>query len=291
VRKSVLFLAVMAVHGWSWTAASAQVGIDFRGAWINGPLGSSETAMVAKYPNITTAFVMKSADDHVFDEPKLFPKLRNVALEVGSRNVANLKALSINHPQLRCITIRQSEPLSDEAVSCLAKFTSLKSLELACPVATPSRLLRSLPSTLEQLEFRDSNLVREIQTSKSLEAVPKVLKTDNRVLAQLAIANGETEAAHDSRFPCLREITIERGSLGRDLLQLLYSPELRSLCLYGVNIEDGALRSLVRFKKLSSLNLAGTSLPEGEYAFVRSLPLRIVNSDNARQDVHTVTNE
>jgi hypothetical protein len=161
-------LAVSAVYGWSLTAASAQVGIDFRGAWIHEPLGLSEAAMVRKYPKTTTAFVMKSADEHIFDDPKLFPGLRNVALEVGCRNVANLKALSTNYAQLRCLTIRQSEPLSDEAVSCLAKFTNL------------------------------------------------------------------------------------------------------------------ALRCLVRFKKLSALKLAGSSLPIGEYAFVSSLPLRIVNSDNAR---------
>ena len=285
MRASELFLAVVAMYGWSLTPASAQAGIDFRGAWIHGPLGSSDTAMVRKYPNTTTAFVMKSADEHVFDDRNLFPKLRNVALEVGCRNVANLKALSINYAQLRCITIRQSEPLSDEAVSYLAKFTNLKSLELACPVATPSRLLRSLPSTIEQLELRDSNLVRKLQPLTNLETEPRGLKSDSRVLAQSAITNSATEPACDARLPCLRELTIEHGTLSRDLLQSLSIPELRSLCLFGVDIEDGALRCLVKYKKLAVLNLAGSTLPEGEYAFVRSSALRVANLENARQPV------
>jgi len=217
------------------------------------PVDQKDQAMLREETGITTAFVERNADGHVFDDPQLFPELKNVALTVEASNLENLKTLSEKFPQLQCITLRQKAPLSDDGVKYLSCFRHLKSLELACAVVTPALLLRSLPAEIEQLELRDCNISDQCEAE------------GNRL-----------------NLPHLRELTIEHGRLATNFLQALCAPGLRRLCLFGVEVEEGAFQTIGQYKDLRELNVAGSTVAEVEYKSLANLHAAIIDSRSTR---------
>jgi len=211
---------------------------DLGRVWVDKPIGKEVRAEIQE-EGVRSVFTSKAADEHVFDDPKLFPKLWHASLCLEERNLGNLQGLAANYPKLGSLTIRQSSPLSLKASAFLGKLAHLRALELCCRVENPALLQDSLSPEIEQLEIVNSNLAEQDKLTITL--------------------------------PRLRELTIENGKLSPSFLKNLDAPKLDRLCLFGVNLESAGLMELKRFSHLRQLNLAGSTLNNVDYADLRSL--------------------
>jgi hypothetical protein len=178
------------------------------------------------FDRVVSLTLCKGADLKVLDPSVNFPRLRDVQLEADDANVLYLKQLAANYPRMKGISITQREPIDDDFLSTLAKFTELQAVSFECPVNTPSLLSNISPKSLKSMGFgRGNNLTdRPLGTSIELPSIRML------VIGGLAL--------HPSffgtfKFPNLGELDLQNAALTKGSLNgLAILPKLKVVHVY-----------------------------------------------------------
>lgn len=234
----------------SYASMKHAVGIDYRGAWVSAPIRSADAAMIREENRsgaILAVYTSVGTDQHVFDDPTLFPKLRHASLCAPSVNRDNLRALSINYPQLRSLTIRQPQPLTGDDAQCIKAFSGLKLLELDCPVSNPTLLKDCLSHELEQVELVGTGIPT----------------AGNSLPASLHLGN----------------LTIMDDILSPKFFPNLDAPNLRHVWLVSTHLEPDSLKELNKFKRLTEIDLSGSPVRPEQYKALSDLKAKVIDND------------
>lgn len=226
----------------------AEVGVDYRGAWVDKHIGAQECSQIrGDKEGIEAVYTLRGSNGHIFDDPTLFPALKHASLCITEHNAENLKSLAANYPQIESLTIHQPIFLRKEAIECFRAFRKLKLLEMDCKLAVPDDLLGLLPPTIEQLEMVNSNA---LQSAVSLE------------------------------LPHLKELRIAQSKLHQDFFNRLEAPKLKRIIIHSVQLESRTLSPLSKFRNLREVNVAGSKLSKADIDAISALKVRLVTPEN-----------
>lgn len=198
---------------------------------------SNDIKAEVRHQKITRVYVNEKADGHVFDNPRLFPRLREVTLNVDSTtNNELLHSLATNYPNLQAIHIAQKQALSADSLQLIHSFKDLTYLGLACDLANPAMFTQSAPTTLVELNLFNSS------------------------------------KATTWKFPPLPQLQTLRidGPVTAEFLQSLQSPNLEYLNMDD-GVDDKAIAEIARFKHLQHLIMQRTAISEENERFLHTL--------------------
>ena len=195
--------------------------IDDHQITIKGPLDASRRRSLK---HMDYVFVEDGADEDLFDQRRTFPRLFKVFLRTA-HNVRYLRALSVNYPELKCISISQSDPLSEEECNLIGQFHKLSFFGLHGTVANPRLFVSSIPSCLQEFYLSDSDL------------------TESNRLMGLHLKN-------------LCKASFVRCHLEEGLLSNVGGTKIEVLCLESCWIPSNGLQDIGRFGKLREISLA-----------------------------------
>lgn len=249
IKKALFGLAFVGLLMSSNQAPSiAEVGVDYRGAWVDKQIGTKEETQIREDDEgIQAVYTLRGSDAHIFDNPTLFRALRHASLCIPENNSGNLKSLAANYPNIESLTLRQPIMLSKEEIAVFKSFRKLRLLELDCTVASPDELLNILPPTIEQIELLNSNAF---------------------------------ECTMPLKLPQLTELRVVQSKLHQDFLKELEAPRLKRIIIHSVKLEPNTLSPLSRFITLREVNVAGSKLTKTDIDNITALKVRLVTPEN-----------
>jgi hypothetical protein len=230
------------------TPSNADVGVDYRGAWVDKHIGAKEDTQIREDDEgIQAVYTFRGSDGHIFDDPTLFRALKHASLCVTEHNAENLNSLAANYPNIESLTLRQPIMLRKEEIAVFKSFRKLRLLELDCTVASPGDLLNILTPTIEQIELVNSNAF---------------------------------ECTTPLRLPQLTELRVMHSKLHKDFLKELEAPKLKRIFIHSVQLEPNTLSSLSKFRNLREVNVAGSILSKADIDTITALKVRLVTPEN-----------
>jgi hypothetical protein len=194
---------------------------------------------------IKTLTLSAGADSDLFESPKKFPHVQNVAIG-NHTNSKYLKDLSLNYTSLMKLGIIQTKPLKSQDVETLKKFDHLKGLSLDCPIESVDQLEKCLPASLVELMINPNS---DITNS----------------------SNG----LHLSKVRTLRLVGVE---ISAKFLKNLHCPELVTLYLLNSTIEKNSFSDFGFPPKLKKIFVTRTRLSAEDIAAIANNRIRLVGN-------------
>ena len=205
---------------------------DSKECSVSGPLPLAERNRLRKC-DILSVNVEGAADQFLLDDMNLFHGLQSAAISSEAYNGVYLKSLASHNPDITSLVIRQTRPLSVNALANLPRFKHLRYLEIDCPLESPGLLLSVLPNRIEQLQIADRC---------SLPTLPHLI-----------------------------DLRINRCRLDPDFFSTLQASHLVFLQLSNVDVPIGSFRDISRFLRLRQVNVNNSNIDKTELNYFQSL--------------------
>jgi hypothetical protein len=202
------------------------ISIELDWLTVSGKLTKSDRSVIRRHRYIIDDVLIAGpdADEAIFDDPSLFPRLHRVYLEKTGDCSRFLKALA-PYRHVSFLEIGQEVPLDEASVTAIHAMTGLKELRIKCPLLRPTEFAAAIPANIRSLSIKNSNM------GDQDDLLEKLGTKDLTSLEVAGINFREPHFRSIVRFSKLHKLQLERCHLAEADFQQLVHLDLHELWL------------------------------------------------------------